>query len=243
MHSNQYTLIYAAGLSILTAIVLAVAAEGLKPAQNANIALDTRSNILKAVRLDYDDRAKINQIYESSIKEMVVNMAGEVQEEEPAEIDLKDEIIKAPSERKLPLYVYTGEGDKKYYIIPLRGTGLWGPIWGYVSLEDDFNTVYGAYFDHKGETPGLGAEIAEEPFQRQFQGKEIMSDEGKFVSVNVMKSSAKTNLDKEHRVDAISGGTITSNGTDEMIENCLAPYVAYFEKMKNSNQVATTGGN
>jgi Na+-transporting NADH:ubiquinone oxidoreductase subunit C len=223
---------YAAALSILTAVILAVAAEGLKPLQNENIALDTRSNILKAVRLDYDDRARINQTYESSIEEMVVNTTGEVVEEDPAAIELKDQITKAPAERKLPLYIYTGEGNKKYYIIPVRGTGLWGPIWGYVSLENDFNTVYGAYFDHKGETPGLGAEIAEKPFQEQFQGKEIMSDEGEFVSVNVIKSASKSALDKEHRVDAISGGTITSNGTDEMLKNCLAPYVAYFETLK-----------
>ncbi len=148
----------------------------------------------------------------------------------PVQIDLKNEINKQPTERKLPLYVYTAEGDKKYYIIPVRGTGLWGPIWGYVSLEDDFDTVYGAYFDHKGETPGLGAEISEAPFQKQFEGKKIMAD-GKFVSVNVLKPTTKSPLGKEHRVDAISGGTITSNGTDEMLENVIAPYVSYFEKI------------
>ena len=115
--------------------------------------------------------------------------------------------------------------------------GLWGPIWGFVSLESDFNTVYGAYFDHKGETPGLGAEIAEEPFQHQFEGKKIMED-GKFVSVNVLKTTYKSPLGPEHRVDAISGGTITSNGTDEMLKNCLAPYVSYFEKTGNTKQVA-----
>lgn len=238
MHSNQYTLIYAAILSVVTAIVLAVAAEGLKPLQNENIALDTRSNILKAVRLDYTEREKINQTYDSSIEELVVNTTGETEEEKPVQIDLKNEINKEPSERKLPLYVFTGEGGKKRYIIPVRGTGLWGPIWGYISLEDDFNTVYGAYFDHKGETPGLGAEIAEGPFQQQFQGKKIMSDQGEFVSVNVIKSSSKSSLGQEHRVDAISGGTITSNGTDEMLENCIAPYVAYFEKIGNKKQVA-----
>ncbi|MPR34854.1 NADH:ubiquinone reductase (Na(+)-transporting) subunit C [Salmonirosea aquatica] len=237
MHSNQYTLVYAAVLSILTAVVLAVAAEGLKPMQDENLALDTRSNILKAVRLDYTDRARINETYETAIEERVVNTAGEVLEEKPVQIDLKNQINKEPAERKLPLYIYTGEGGKKYYIIPLRGTGLWGPIWGYVSLADDFNTVYGAYFDHKGETPGLGAEIAEAPFQNQFEGKKIM-DDGKFVSVNVWKTTYKSPLGNEHRVDAISGGTITSNGTDAMLKNCIAPYVSYFEKIGNKKQVA-----
>jgi Na+-transporting NADH:ubiquinone oxidoreductase subunit C len=237
VHSNQYTLIYAAVLSVITAIVLAVAAEGLKPMQDENIALDTRSNILKAVRIDYTDRARINETYETAIEERVVNTAGQVLEEKPVQIDLKNQVNIEPAERKLPLYIYTGEGGKKYYIIPLRGTGLWGPIWGYVSLEDDFNTVYGAYFDHKGETPGLGAEIAEEPFQNQFEGKKIM-DDGKFVSVNVWKTTYKSPLDNEHRVDAISGGTITSNGTDAMLKNCIAPYVSYFEKMNPDKKVA-----
>ena len=238
MHSNRYTLIYAALLSILTAVVLAVAAEGLKELQTANVALDTRSNILKAVRLNYTDRNKINQTYESSVQELVVNTAGEIEkDEQAARIDLKNQINKKPEERKLPLYIYTGESAKKYYIIPVRGVGLWGPIWGFVSLESDFNTVYGAYFDHKGETPGLGAEISEEPFQQQFEGKKIMED-GKFVSVNVLKTTYKSPLGPEHRVDAISGGTITSNGTDEMLKNCLAPYVSYFEKIGNTKQVA-----
>lgn len=237
MHSNRYTLIYAAVLSIVTAIVLAVAAEGLKPLQESNIALDTRSNILKAVRLNYTNRKKINEVYESSIQELVVNTAGEVEDEKPVQVDLKNQINLKPEERELPLYIYTDDADKKYYIIPLRGTGLWGPIWGYVSLEGDFNTVYGAIFDHKGETPGLGAEIAEAPFQKQFEGKKIMEGD-KFVSVNVLKKTYKSALGEKHRVDAISGGTITSNGTDDMLENCIAPYVSYFEKTAGKPGVA-----
>jgi Na+-transporting NADH:ubiquinone oxidoreductase subunit C len=232
VHSNQYTLIYAAVLSILTAVILAVTAEGLKPAQEANIALDTKSNILKAVRLDYSERGQIENAYDDNIKEMVLNSSGEKMEGVDAKsVQLKNEINKAPDERRLPLYVYQGEGGKQYYIVPVRGVGLWGPIWGYVSLENDFNTVYAAYFDHKGETPGLGAEIAEKPFQEQFQGKQIMAD-GEFVSVNVVKTTAKIPYGDEHRVDAISGGTITSNGTDEMLKNCIEPYLTYFGKVK-----------
>lgn len=232
MHSNQYTLIYAAVLSIITAVILAVTAEGLKPAQEANVALDTKSNILKAVRLDYSERGQIEAAYDDNIEEMVLNASGETMEGVDAKaVQLKNEINKAPAERRLPLYVYKGEGGTSYYIVPVRGVGLWGPIWGYVSLQDDFTTVYGAYFDHKGETPGLGAEIAEKPFQEQFQGKKIMSD-GEFVSVNVIKQTAKIPYGDEYRVDAISGGTITSNGTDEMLKNCIEPYLAYFGKAK-----------
>ncbi len=233
MHSNQYTLIYAAVLSVITAIVLAVAAEGLKPAQEANIALDKKSNILRAVRLAYDERTQIENTYAERVQEMVINAAGEpVSGVKTTDIDLKEEVAKTPENRRLPLYVYTEKEGKKYYIVPLRGTGLWGPIWGYISLQDDFDTVYGAFFDHKGETPGLGAEIAELPFQQQFQGKKIMSNEGQFVSVNVVKKTDKVSFGNEHRVDAISGGTITSRGTDAMLKNCTAPYLAYFEKIK-----------
>ena len=237
MHSNQYTLFYAAALSIVTAVVLAVASQGLKPLQDSNIALDTRSNILRAVRLEYTDPDKINETYETKIQELVVNTAGEVEEEKPVQIDLKNQINLKPEERKLPLYIYADESDKKHYIIPLRGTGLWGPIWGYISLEDDFNTVYGATFDHKSETPGLGAEISEMPFQKQFEGKKIMEGD-KFVSVNVWKTTFKSPLGAEHRVDGISGGTITSDGTSEMLKNCVAPYVSYFGKIENKKQVA-----
>ena len=233
MHSNRYTLIYATVLSVITAIVLAVAAEGLKPAQEANIALDKKSNILRAVRLAYTERVQIENTYAERIQEMVLDATGKpLSGITTTEIDLKEEIAKAPQLRRLPLYVFTEKDGKKYYIVPLRGVGLWGPIWGYISIQDDFNTVYGSFFDHKSETPGLGAEIAELPFQAQFQGKKIMSDEGQFVSVNVIKKTDKVSYGNEHRVDAISGGTITSRGTNDMIKNCTAPYLAYFEKIK-----------
>jgi Na+-transporting NADH:ubiquinone oxidoreductase subunit C len=233
VHSNRYTLIYATVLSVITAIVLAVAAEGLKPAQEANIALDKKSNILRAVRLAYTERAQIENTYAERIQEMVLDATGKpLSGITTTEIDLKEEITKAPQLRRLPLYVFTEKDGKKYYIVPLRGVGLWGPIWGYISIQDDFNTVYGSFFDHKSETPGLGAEIAELPFQAQFQGKKIMSDEGQFVSVNVIKKTDKVSYGNEHRVDAISGGTITSRGTNDMIKNCTAPYLAYFEKIK-----------
>ncbi|GAB3175395.1 NADH:ubiquinone reductase (Na(+)-transporting) subunit C [Telluribacter humicola] len=239
MHSNKYTLIYAAVLSVLTAVILAVTAEGLKPAQQANVILDTKANILKAVRLDLTERQQIEQTYESRIREVVLNVSGEELEGVDAkDIDMKEETDKDWKERRLPLYVYTApEGDKNY-IIPVRGVGLWGPIWGYISLEGDFNTIYGAYFDHKGETPGLGAEIAEKPFQDQFRGKKIMSEDGQFVSVNVIKKTDKLEYGEMYRVDAISGGTITSQGTNDMIKEGLEPYLTYFKKNKSNNLIS-----
>jgi len=235
VHSNRYTLIYAAVLSVITAVVLAVASEGLRPAQEANIALDKKSNILRSMRLAYTDRAKIETAYKESVQELVLNASGEpIDGLKTTQVDMKVEVAKKPQDRHLPLYVFTEKEGKKYYIVPLRGVGLWGPIWGYISIQEDFNTVYGAFFDHKTETPGLGAEIAELPFQEQFQGKKIMSDKGQFVSVNVIKKTDKVAFGNEHRVDAISGGTITSKGADTMLKNCTEPYLAYFEKIKKT---------
>ena len=232
MHTNRYTFIYAAILSALTAIVLAFTAEGLKSYQDANIALDTKTNILRSVRETATDRATIEKKYAETITEMVLDGEGNILKNIQANsVNLKDEIAKPATKRQLPLYIFSHTDGKKYYIIPMRGVGLWGPIWGYISISDDFDTVYGATFDHKSETPGLGAEISEKPFQAQFEGKKIMSGDN-FISVSVLKPNQKTNYGNEHRVDGISGGTITSSGTDNMLKNCIEPYLVYFKKLE-----------
>lgn len=226
---------YAAAISVLTAIILAFLSESLKPAQQANVALDKQINILRSVRITDAKPDQVRAMFQERVRKVVVNSRGEeLAGQDPDAIVLKDEVNKPAAERKLPLYIYTGDDGRKYYIIPTYGVGLWGPIWGYVALEDDFNTVYGATFDHKGETPGLGAEIAEAEFQAQFRGKKIMSESNTFVSVRVVKPTDKTDFGDEHRVDGISGGTITSRGTDAMLKNCIEPYLAYFEKQKQS---------
>ena len=234
MRSKRYTFIYATVISVITAVLLAFSAEGLKPFQDANVAFEKKSNILSAVRVSSPDRALIEKTYADQVKELVLDGKGtELSGVSPNDVVLKEEVAKQPEARQLPLYVYTGEGGRKYYIIPMQGVGFWGPIWGYVSLEDDFNTVYGAFFDHKSETPGLCAEISEKPFQEQFQGKKIMDAQNNFISVHELKKAAKVNVGAEHRVDGISGGTITSRGTDNMLKNCVAPYLTYFGKMIN----------
>lgn len=234
MHSNRYTFIYAIVLSVITAVLLSFASEGFRPLQEANVALDKKTNILRSVRIGTNKRAEIEQIYKTRIQEMVIDANGdEISGADVNTIVLKDEVAKPAAERKLPLYVYTAEDGKKHYIVPMHGVGLWGPIWGYMAIEPDFNTVYGAYFDHKGETPGLGAEIAEKAFQQQFEGKTIMEDD-KFVSVYVTKKTDKIPYGPEHRVDGISGGTITSKGVDVMLKNCIEPYLGYFNKLGQS---------
>ena len=134
----------------------------------------------------------------------------------------------------MPLYISNIDGSEKY-IIPLRGTGLWGPIWGYISLDNDMNTVYGAVFDHKAETPGLGAEINRDFFEKPFNGKRIFDLEGDFVSIAVIKGGAKEN--DYHGVDGISGGTITYDGVTAMLKERLDKYLPYFENKMKENEV------
>ena len=121
--------------------------------------------------------------------------------------------------------------DEQIFIIPMLGKGLWGPIWGYMALREDFNTVVGAVFDHQGETPGLGAEIAYPVFQKQFVGKQIFDDEGNFVSIAIVKGGVANSykVAPKHGVDAISGGTITSDGLANMIKTGLANYLNFFK--------------
>lgn len=236
-NSNLYTYMYAAIITVISAVLLAVSAEGLKPAQEANILLEKKMNVLNAVRFKSTDRNTIEDSYKKYITPVVVDSKGEVvQGRQAFDIVLKDEAKKALSERSLPLYIYTGDDGKKYYIFPMFGAGLWGPVWGFISVEGtDFNTIYGSFFDHKGETPGLGAEIAADFFQASFFGKKLFDKQQKFVSVRVMKKGTSLGIadEQDHRVDGISGGTITSNAVDEMILKNLEQYLLFFEKEKS----------
>jgi Na+-transporting NADH:ubiquinone oxidoreductase subunit C len=145
---------------------------------------------------------------------------------------IESEVLKIEETRKLPLYICK-KGENTYYVFTLRGKGLWGPIWGYISLEDDFNTVYGIYFGHESETPGLGANISEFKFQDKFKGKKLFED-SQFVSVKVIKGGAEPgNL---HGVDAISGGTITSRGVENMLFDCLSGYKTFLNKQRINHE-------
>ena len=143
-------------------------------------------------------------------------------------IDLGDELKKDIKDQKLPLYVSTLEDSSKCFIIPLRGKGLWGPIWGYIALKNDINTVYGAVFAHKSETPGLGAEINQGFFQEPFRNKKIFNENNEFVSITVKKGGAPEG--SLHDVDGISGGTITSDGVTDMLKERVGRYLPYLEK-------------
>ncbi|MEP6596716.1 MAG: NADH:ubiquinone reductase (Na(+)-transporting) subunit C [Ginsengibacter sp.] len=234
-NSSGFTFLFSTVMVVVVAVLLALAAIELGPFQAQNIKLEKMQNILGSIGVKSEAK-EAEKLFNQYIKEQVVldNKGERVTGDITAfDIDLKKELDKAKtgeSDKQLfPLFVFKKE-SKLYYIIPVRGKGLWGPIWGYVALEGDMNTMYGASFGHKGETPGLGAEISGEDFQKQFVGKKIFDESGNFVSVRVVKGGASP--DDLHGVDAISGGTITSNGVTEMLKRTLGNYMPYFKKVK-----------
>jgi len=237
-YSNTYIFIFSTVMVIIVATLLTFVSESLRPYQEKNVEVEKKLDILRSVGLatevdEVENKSQyVEEEYAGNItKSLVINMNGQVQEGVDAfTVKLKEELAKAPEERDLPIFIYTAPDGREINIVPLQGKGLWGPIWGYISFEEDMTTIYGAIFAHAKETPGLGAEIAEDFFQDQFTGKTIFDEAGKFTSVKVMKGG--TDPSNPHAVDAISGGTITSVALQEMLYNCLGNYETYF---KNKN--------
>ncbi len=233
---------------IITSVV-AIALTGLREATKAQAAINeevfNKRAILSSIN-DYlekpegelSDEEVIN-IFEQKMEQKVLNMNGEVVEGAKAEnIDMKQERKKPEVERNLPLYVYDN-GEKKYYILQVRGNGLWDEIWGTVALKEDLKTIAGVSFDHAGETPGLGAEIKDNPqFPAQFEGKTIYSEKGKYTAVVVRKGGA---VNTEYEVDGISGATVTGDGVSEMLDRGIKYYEPYLEKIKASETNSVKG--
>ena len=229
-NSNIYTFIYAAAMVILVAAILASVAMALRPLQNTNIKVEKMQNILASVNFESTTQNAADIYTERIQNQYVVNSEGEVVEgEEAFEIDLKKQQAKPLEDRLLPVYECQTEDGLKY-IFPMRGTGLWGPIWGFVSLDSDMSTIYGANFDHQSETPGLGAEISTGWFQEKFTGREIYSNQGELVSITVTKVGQEA--PEEHSVDGISGGTITSKGLQDMLLSGFESYSEFLQKKK-----------
>jgi Na+-transporting NADH:ubiquinone oxidoreductase subunit C len=235
-NDSRFTFLFATVMVVIVGVLLALAVIGLGPYQEKNVRVEKMQNILSSIGIksEFEEAEKLFNQY---IREQVVlNTKGEkvTGGVSAFDIDLKKELDKIKTgdadKQLFPLFVVDKNG-KLIYIIPVRGKGLWGPIWGYIALEEDMNTIHGASFGHKGETPGLGAEINTEQFGNQFVGKKINDEAGKFVSVRVIKGGAAP--DDPHGVDAISGGTVTSNGVTEMIRRTIANYVPYFRSKEN----------
>lgn len=225
VNSNKYTIGFSIVMVVIVALLLAFASEGLKPMQNQNIEREKMQNILKSVGVEVT-RDEAKDAFNKYITEQIVlNDKGEQIEGDAFKVDVLKE-YKSGGQKNFPIFIYENEGSKKY-IIPLVGKGLWGPIWGYIALEEDKNTVAGATFDHKGETPGLGAEINQGWFQDPFVGKKVFDESGEYQSIKVVKGGATE--DNKHAVDAISGGTITGNGVTEMLVRTLKIYEPYLK--------------
>ncbi|MDX1604003.1 MAG: NADH:ubiquinone reductase (Na(+)-transporting) subunit C, partial [Salinimicrobium sediminis] len=219
-NSNSYTFIFAIVMVIVVGVVLAFAATSLQPMQYENARQEKMQNILATVGVQ-TDRAGAEALFNEYIKEQIV-LNNEGQEKEGVnafDVDLAKEIKRTPEEQNFPLYIAEVEGET-YYIIPLRGAGLWNAIFGYISLQEDVNTIKGAVFDHLGETPGLGAEITQEWFRQRFTDEKIFNDNGELIGVSVVKGNTSTSKD-DNKVDAISGATITGDGVSDMISERL----------------------
>jgi Na+-transporting NADH:ubiquinone oxidoreductase subunit C len=219
--------------------LLAVAAEGLKPKQQENIALEQKRSILSTV-LSLEKGADVAGIYEKRVKSYVVKPDGSVAESVKAEeISIVDEYKKPAEQRLLPVYEIVSESDPnktEFFVLPVYGYGLWNNIWGYVSLKSDLNTINGARYEHAGETPGLGARIATEEIQARYVGKKIF-DGATLTSVQMMKGEGNDYSDNPHKVDGMSGATITGKGLNNMLMDYMKSYENFF-KSKSSNKQA-----
>ncbi|MAN27854.1 MULTISPECIES: Na(+)-translocating NADH-quinone reductase subunit C [Mesonia] len=237
-NSNAYTFIFAVIMVIVVASVLAFTATSLQPIQNENVRQEKMQNILHTVGIDVERSQAKENFDKYIIKELALDSKGKVkfEGEKAFQVDLSKELNKADTEQAFPLYIADVKGEE-YYIIPLRGTGLWDAIWGYIALKNDVNTIKGVVFDHKGETTGLGGEITKAWFQQRFEDEKIFDSAGNLVGVSVVKGYGGGSNKDDNEVDAISGATITGDGVTRMISERLKHYLPYF-KSKTDMKVA-----
>ncbi|WP_448520170.1 NADH:ubiquinone reductase (Na(+)-transporting) subunit C [Rhodoflexus sp.] len=233
--SNFYVLAYTAVLTILCGLLLAVTATGLKPRQQANIALEQKKNILSSV-MTLKKTDDINAIYDSRVRAYVVDYEGEIKKDVPvSSVVVREERKKKPTERLYPVYEIVEEGGDKvqFYVFPVYGFGLWDDIWGFVALEQDMNTIKGVRFEHKAETPGLGARIANNDIQSRYVGKKIF-DGDKIVAVAMQKGEGLDYSNNPHQVDGMSGATITAKGVNDMLLDYLSGYGNFIQSKRNN---------
>ena len=239
-NSNVYTVIYTTVVCVLVAAILALVSSSLKPKQDANEKAETISQILTAAQFGEKSEwqakgnAAVLDFYKQNIAEAVLidadgNKAGELSASDAtvygkSELKAQNYNVKDGKGLKVPVYIFKNGVS----VIPVYGAGLWGPVWGYIALNSDLETIAGAYFDHESETPGLGGKIKDDPaFRAQFKGKSIDFNDSK-AAFSIVKGGAPAG--KANAIDAISGATMTSKGLDEAINVWVDAYKAYLTR-------------
>lgn len=243
--SNGYTVIFSIAMVVVVGAILAGFAQGLKPQIKANERFEKQQNILYAMGVNNNEgpndvefisTENVEDKFGQFITKQLVIQGDDITENDQAYlIDIKKEAGKAKDgdyKRRLPLFIGQKDGED-VYVIPVRGKGLWDAIWGFVAMDETM-TIEGVYFDHKGETPGLGAEIKQRFFMDDFEGESFL-DDGEFSTIKVAKgNNDPKNLDKtDQEVDALAGATITGDGLTEMLRKDVKMYVPYFKSLNN----------
>lgn len=236
--SNTYIVLYSAAITIVCGGLLAFAAVSLKDKQDANIAMENKMNILSSV-ITLKEGDDINALYESQVKGFVIDYNGNVKEGmKPVEVDLAKEYKKVPADRLLPVYEFRSTTDPnkvEFAVMPVFGYGLWNNISGFVAVKSDFSTIQGVKFAHVGETPGLGARIASDDIQDRYKGKMIFDTGGSLVSVNMQKGEGQDYGADPHKVDGMSGATLTGKGVNNMLKDYFTCYLNYLKKNTTAN--------
>lgn len=242
--SNKYMFLYSAALVAVVAVLLAFVAMSLKERQDKNIRNEKMQSLLKSIDIVVEADGAEAAYMQYFKQELTVKTDGSIVTDYPVEefakmpadrafnVKLRDE-QKRGDEGAFPVYVFEKDGQTGY-VIPMQGNGLWGAVYANVALQADLNTIIGVTFSHDSETPGLGDKITTPEFQAQFVGKQILDENGQVVSVRVKKNADKGSM---HEVDAISGGTMTSNGVDAMLLADLGRYQKFIDSRRSGMQV------
>ena len=223
VNSNAYIIIYSVVMVVIVAVLLAVTSLSLQERQGENILNEKKQQIVKALGENPATAAYGDVVAEAV---MLDKNGNKIEGKNDADIfNALGDLTASFEAGEFPLF----KAANGSVVIPVYGAGLWGPVWGYIALEADMNTVKGIVMDHKGETPGLGAEITTDKVQSSFVGKTIFEGND-FVSVSMRKGGATNN----HEVDAISGGTKTCDGVNAMLKDGLQGYLPYINANKSN---------
>ena len=243
---NSYTLLFAIGMTIVVGTLLAAIDSSLRERIDTNKILEKQQNILYAIGINDNEGSSVRFISKDQapiefdkyvVNQIYIQGSKIIEDDEAYLIEVKKEKTLAKDasyDRRLPLFI-AEKDDKKYYVAPIRGNGLWNAIWGYVAMDEDM-IIQGAYFDHQAETPGLGANINQRFFMDDFIGENLLDSNWNFRGITVSKKDLdpRNEIKDDNRVDAIAGATISGDGVSAMIKGDLRLYVPYFKKLKQN---------